>query len=89
MVKPDSQPPRKWSQVEPPPPPNPPPNPPKPPSAGSGAAGLVESGLIDSLAVLEIVSYLESTYAIDFTERGIEPEQLLGWMSPAAPGLMA
>jgi acyl carrier protein len=37
---------------------------------------LVESGLIDSLAVLEIVSYLEATYAIDFTERGIEPEQL-------------
>jgi acyl carrier protein len=37
---------------------------------------LVETGLIDSLAVLEIVAYIEATYGIDFTERGVEPEQL-------------
>ncbi len=37
---------------------------------------LVASGLIDSLAVLEIVTYLESTYGIDFSVRGIDPEEL-------------
>ena len=38
--------------------------------------GLVASGLIDSLAVLQIVSWLESTHGIDFAARGIDPEQL-------------
>ena len=37
---------------------------------------LVGAGLIDSLAVLEIVAYLESTYAIDFAEKGIDPGDL-------------
>jgi acyl carrier protein len=37
---------------------------------------LVESGLIDSLAILQIVSYLEEAYAIDFSIRGVDPEQL-------------
>jgi len=37
---------------------------------------LVESGLIDSLAVLQIVSYLEETYAISFAEGGLDPEEL-------------
>lgn len=37
---------------------------------------LVASGLIDSLAVLQIISYLETTYGIDFSARGIDPEQL-------------
>jgi len=37
---------------------------------------LVDSGLIDSLAILEIVSYLEETYRIDFSIRGVDPEQL-------------
>jgi acyl carrier protein len=37
---------------------------------------LVASGLIDSLAILQIVTYLESTYGIDFALRGIDPEQL-------------
>jgi acyl carrier protein len=36
----------------------------------------VASGLIDSLAILQIVTYLESTYEIDFAGRGIDPEQL-------------
>lgn len=38
--------------------------------------GLVASGLIDSLAVLQIVVHLEETYGIDFAARGIEPEEL-------------
>jgi acyl carrier protein len=38
--------------------------------------GLVSSGLIDSLAILEIVMYLEQTYDIDFSVRGIDPEVL-------------
>jgi acyl carrier protein len=37
---------------------------------------LVASGLIDSLAILQIISYLETTYEIDFAARGIDPEQL-------------
>ena len=37
---------------------------------------LVESGLIDSLALLEIVAFLEEQYRIDFTAVGLEPEQL-------------
>lgn len=37
---------------------------------------LVGSGLIDSLAILQIVTYLESTYDIDFALRGVDPEQL-------------
>jgi acyl carrier protein len=39
-------------------------------------SSLVESGLIDSLALLQIVSYLEQTYRVDFNERGIDPEDL-------------
>jgi acyl carrier protein len=37
---------------------------------------LVASGLIDSLAILQIVTYLETTYDIDFAMRGVDPEQL-------------
>lgn len=37
---------------------------------------LVESGLIDSLAVLQIVSYLEETYNINFIEKGLDPGEL-------------
>jgi acyl carrier protein len=37
---------------------------------------LVESGLIDSLALLEIVAFLEDQYRIDFAVIGLEPEQL-------------
>lgn len=37
---------------------------------------LVESGFIDSLAVLQIISYLEETYNIDFRERGVDPGEL-------------
>ncbi len=37
---------------------------------------LVTSGLIDSLAVLEIVSYLEAEEGIDFSTCGIQPDNL-------------
>jgi len=37
---------------------------------------LIRAGLIDSLAILEIVAYLEETYAIDFAARGVDPEDL-------------
>ena len=37
---------------------------------------LVESGLIDSLALLQIVNYLEETYRVDFRERGINAADL-------------
>jgi acyl carrier protein len=36
----------------------------------------VASGLIDSLAILQIVVYLETTYGIDFSVRGLSPEEL-------------
>jgi len=37
---------------------------------------LVESGLIDSLAVLQIIMFLETNYGIDFAEGGIDPGEL-------------
>jgi acyl carrier protein len=37
---------------------------------------LVASGLIDSLATLQIVVYLETTYHINFAEQGVDPERL-------------
>ena len=41
-----------------------------------GDLSLVESGLIDSLALLQIITYLEETYGIDFREKGIDPGEL-------------
>lgn len=38
--------------------------------------GLVSSGLIDSLAVVHVVLYLETTYGLDFAAGGLEPERL-------------
>jgi aryl carrier-like protein len=37
---------------------------------------LVASGLIDSLAILQIVAWLETTHGIDFSVRGVSPEEL-------------
>jgi acyl carrier protein len=37
---------------------------------------LVESSLIDSLALLEIVAFLEEQYRIDLAAVGLEPEPL-------------
>jgi len=39
-------------------------------------AGLVSSGLVDSLAILQIITYLEKEYNIDFVEKGIDPGSL-------------
>jgi acyl carrier protein len=39
-------------------------------------SSLVDSGLIDSLALLQIVTYLEESHGIDFSERGIDPGDL-------------
>jgi acyl carrier protein len=36
--------------------------------------GLLAVGLIDSLAILQIVLYLEETYSIDFSAAGVDPE---------------
>jgi acyl carrier protein len=41
-----------------------------------GDLSLMESGLIDSLALLQIITYLEQTYDIDFREKGIDPGEL-------------
>ena len=37
---------------------------------------LVASGLLDSLAIMQIVVYLEETYGIDFAASGFDPERL-------------
>ena len=37
---------------------------------------LVAMGLIDSMALLQIVLYLEQSYGMDFSELGVDPEQL-------------
>jgi len=38
--------------------------------------GLTAAGLIDSLAILQIVLYLEETYGIDFSLSGVDTDQL-------------
>lgn len=42
---------------------------------------LVESGLIDSLAIIQIVMYLEETYDINFVAGGVDPERLASMAS--------
>jgi len=37
---------------------------------------LISSGLVDSLAVIEIIGYLEEEYGIDFTGQGVDPGDL-------------
>lgn len=37
---------------------------------------LVQVGLIDSLAILEIVAFLESEFGISFEETGLDPDVL-------------
>ena len=39
----------------------------------SDQASLISSGLLDSIDVLEIVAFLESKYAIDFSTRAFDP----------------
>jgi acyl carrier protein len=37
---------------------------------------LLESGIFDSLALLQIITYLEQTYGIDLSDKGIDPWDL-------------
>lgn len=37
---------------------------------------LVASGLVDSLAIMQIVVYLEESYGIDFAASGFDPDRL-------------
>jgi len=37
---------------------------------------MVQAGLIDSLALLEIVAFLESEFGIDFADSGVDPGRL-------------
>ena len=37
---------------------------------------LIESGLVDSLALLQIITYLEDTHDLDFRDQGINPGDL-------------
>ena len=37
---------------------------------------LVTSGLIDSLAIIEIVMFLEKNHGIDFAASGLDPDRL-------------
>jgi acyl carrier protein len=37
---------------------------------------LLAVGLIDSLAILQIVLYLEDTYGMDFSVLGVDPDRL-------------
>ena len=37
---------------------------------------LVRSGLIDSLALLEIIAFLETEFGVNFSTTGIDPVQL-------------
>jgi acyl carrier protein len=37
---------------------------------------LVRSGLIDSLAILQIIVFLESDFGVDFAATGVDPGQL-------------
>ena len=38
--------------------------------------GLVSSGLIDSLAIVQIVVFLETNYGINFAASGFDPDRL-------------
>lgn len=42
---------------------------------------MVASGLIDSLAIVQIVLYLENTYGVDFSTYGFDPERLASMTS--------
>lgn len=45
--------------------------------AGVGRSdNLVQAGLLDSLAIIQIVLYLETSHGINFAATGLDPEQL-------------
>ena len=49
----------------------------KPISAIRDDDNLVAAGLIDSLAVLEIIMFLENEFSIDFSESGVDSSRLM------------
>ncbi|HQR50026.1 MAG TPA: acyl carrier protein [Methylophilaceae bacterium] len=53
----------------------------KPVESVGESDSLVATGLIDSLAVVQIVLYLENTYGIDFAARGFDPDRLASMAS--------
>ena len=49
----------------------------KPVSAIRDEDNMVTSSLIDSLAVLEIIMFLENEFSIDFSESGVDSSRLM------------
>ena len=49
----------------------------KPISSLQEGDNLVAAGLIDSLAVLEIIMFLETEFSVDFSESGVDPTRLM------------
>ncbi|MBE0569510.1 MAG: acyl carrier protein [Deltaproteobacteria bacterium] len=49
----------------------------KPISAIRDSDNLVTAGLIDSLAVLEIILFLETEFSVDFSATGVDPTRLM------------
>lgn len=45
-------------------------------SAIGDSANLVQAGLVDSLAILQIIEFLEGEFGVDFTITGLDPAQL-------------
>lgn len=46
------------------------------PDALGDSENLVDGGVIDSLAVLQIVTFLESEFGINFAATGVDPNRL-------------
>lgn len=49
----------------------------KPISAIQDSDNLVSAGLIDSLAVLEIIMFLETEFSVDFSATEVDPSRLM------------
>jgi len=49
----------------------------KPVSAIQDSDNLVTAGLIDSLAVLEIIMFLETEFSVDFSVNEVDPSRLM------------
>lgn len=45
-------------------------------SAIGASENLVQAGLIDSLAILQIIEFLEGEFGVDFMATGLDPVQL-------------
>ena len=45
-------------------------------SALGEGANLVQAGLLDSLAILQVIDFLEAEFGMDFTATGLDPAQL-------------